>query len=168
MGFERMSHPFLFNLYLAIGYIMFGRVKVLVYGLLLIAVIGGLASIYIIFTKSGNIDVSNIENVEHVEVEEVIAMFKKDQEKANAEFIEKIIEVEGEIKEISFLNDRHTIILNSKSFTQSFVMCDMSPLENDKINKLTVGDTVVLRGVCKGYLLDVIMLNCIPINEKTK
>jgi hypothetical protein len=147
---------------------MHRRVKVGIYGLLLIAFIAGLASIYIVFTESGNVDVSNTEDVNHVEVEEVIAMFKNDERKANAIFIEKIIEVEGEIKEISFLNDRHTIILNSKSFTQSFVMCDMSPLGNDKINKLTVGDTVVLRGVCKGYLLDVIMLNCMPINEKTK
>ena len=59
-------------------------------------------------------------------------------------------------------------MLKSKTFSQSFVMCDMSPISGTKINELTKGDTIALRGVCKGYLLDVIMLNCIPIHENTK
>ena len=41
----------------------------------------------------------------------------------------------------------------------------MSPKSNDRTNEFVVGNTIVLRGVCKGYLLDVIMLNCMPTNE---
>lgn len=120
------------------------------------------------YTKPARIEVSKVENVNQVAIEDLIQGFQIDEEKANADFIEKVLEIKGVVKEISFLNDRHTILLKSKNFSQSFVMCDMSPLGNYNINELVKGDTIVLRGVCKGYLLDVIMLNCIPINEKIK
>ena len=102
---------------------------------------------------------------DRLSIEELLTEFNGNLEKANATFIEKVIEVEGVIKEVSYLNNRHTIILKSESFTQSFVICDMSPKGNDRTNEFVVGNTIVLRGVCKGYLLDVIMLNCMPTNE---
>ncbi len=145
---------------------MHKKVKIRVFGLLL-TVIFACMMLYNFYNRPMQINVSEIENINQIPIDDVITMFKDDEEKANATFVEKVIEVEGVIKEISFLNNRHTIILNSKSFTQSFVICDISPLGNDKVHKFTIGDTVVLRGVCKGYLLDVIMLNCMPINEKT-
>jgi len=124
--------------------------------------------LFIIYTKPARVEVSIVENYNQVAIEDLIQGFQVDEQKANKTYIEKVIEVEGVVKEISFMNNRHTVLLKSNSFSQSFVMCDMSPLQNNTINELVQGDTVVLRGVCKGYLLDVIMLNCIPINEKTK
>ena len=144
---------------------MFKRNKVEILGLLLITFIVSFIMIYISYNKPADINVSRIENVNQLSIEELLTEFNGNLEKANATFIEKVIEVEGVIKEVSYLNNRHTIILKSKSFTQSFVICDMSPKGNDRTNEFVVGNTIVLRGVCKGYLLDVIMLNCMPTNE---
>ncbi len=144
---------------------MFKRNKVEILGLLLITFIVSFIMIYISYNKPADINVSRIENVNQLSIEELLTEFNGNLEKANATFIEKVIEVEGVIKEVSYLNNRHTIILKSKSFTQSFVICDMSPKNNDRTNEFVVGNTIVLRGVCKGYLLDVIMLNCMPTNE---
>jgi len=144
---------------------MFKRNKVEILGLLLITFIVSFIMIYISYNKPADINVSKIENVNQLSIEELLTEFNGNLEKANATFIEKVIEVEGVIKEVSYLNNRHTIILKSKSFTQSFVICDMSPKSNDRTNEFVVGNTIVLRGVCKGYLLDVIMLNCMPTNE---
>lgn len=143
-------------------------VSICIYGLLIVGLLSSIVWVYKAFNRPVKTDVSMVENVRKVNTEEIISMFKSNEQEANATFIEKVIEVEGVVKDISLLNDRHTILLKSENFTQSFVMCDMSPLGNDKINKLTIGDTVVLKGVCKGFLLDVIMLNCMPINENTK
>lgn len=147
---------------------MRNTIKVGVYGLLLIAIVFGSIIIYINIKKPSEVYISNYKNVDRVPLEDLIGMFNENEEKANATLIDKIIEVEGVVKEVSFLNNRHTIILNKENFTQSFVICDMFPLGDYTINQFAIGDTIVLRGVCKGYLLDVIMLNCIPINEKTK
>lgn len=149
--------------------IMRRKIKFSIYGVVLLAL-----TLFVVLWSYNEInrpvedDVSMVKNVGKVNAEEIISMFKSNEQEANATYIEKVIEVEGVVKNISFLNNRHTILLESKKFTKSFVMCDMSPLVNKKIHKLKVGDSVVLKGVCKGYLLDVIMLNCLPTNEKTE
>jgi len=142
--------------------------KIKIYGFLVTIFTIGFLIIFINFTKPDTVDVSRNKNVDRIPLEKLVGMFVHNEEEATSVFIEQVIEVEGVIKEISFLNDRHTIILNKENFTHSFVICDMSPIGDTEINEYAVGDTVILRGVFKGYLLDVIMLNCIPINEKTK
>ena len=146
---------------------MHKRIKISVYVLLVLVSVVCLWG-YLEFSKPADIDISKNEYVEKVAIEELIAMFQNNETEANTAFIEKIIEVRGVIKDITFLNDRHTILLNSKGFSKNYVMCDMAPLGDTRIDQLTIGDTVTLKGVCKGYLLDVIMLNCIPIDEDYK
>lgn len=121
---------------------------------------------YFIVNEPAATSISETSEVTHIDTDELIAQFQNNENEANAALVEKVIEVKGVIKDISFLNNRHTILLKSKSFSKNFVMCDMSPLGNQEIGLLAIGDTITLRGVCKGYLLDVIMLNCMPVNEK--
>lgn len=111
-------------------------------------------------------DISISESIETLAADEIIALFQGNELQATATYTNKIIEVHGTIKEISFLNNRKTIILKSEKFKENFIICDMSPLNEKKVNSLIVGDTITLKGICKGYLLDLILLNCIPINEK--
>lgn len=113
-------------------------------------------------------DVSAMTSTNRLETDEILALFQGNEDKANATYTNKVIEVHGVIKEISFLNHRKTIILASGKFKENFVICDMSPLNETTTNTLLVGDTITLKGICKGYLLDLILLNCIPINEKPK
>ncbi len=105
------------------------------------------------------------QKVEHVDIGEMIAMFQENEPLANATYAEKMIAVEGVIEEISFLNNRHTILLKGDTFTQHFILCDMATTGLKTTKKLQKGDTIQLKGVCKGYLLDVILLNCTPSNE---
>jgi len=71
----------------------------------------------------------------------------------------KIIEVTGFIKEISFINNRNTIILNSS--TETFgVICDLNKNQEDKIKQLKEDQKIRVKGICKGFLKDVILLNC--------
>ena len=106
------------------------------------------------------------EPVEQVDIGELISMFQDNEELANDTYTEKILEVEGVVEEISFLNNRHTILLRGDKFAQNFILCDMAFESKDGKERITKGDTIKLKGVCKGYLLDVIMLNCVPIDEK--
>lgn len=92
--------------------------------------------------------------------EELVQAFVEDEEKANSLYGEKTIDVKGQLEEISRLNERYTIILYGGSKING-LMCDMNPKEIEKLKKLRKGDQIHLRGVCKGFLMDAILLNCV-------
>lgn len=121
---------------------------------------------YMVIQQPALSNVSNIDSATNLGVDEIIKLFQGNELQSTATYTNQVIEVHGIIKDISFLNNRNTIILKSDIFEQNFVICDMSPISNTIIQNLAIGDTITLKGVCKGYLLDVIMLNCTPINEK--
>lgn len=105
--------------------------------------------------------------VKSLNTEDIISHFKDNKKKAQTEFVEQVIAVKGTVKNINFLNNRHTITLKSKRYQDHFVICDISPKYKETLKSLKTEDTITLVGVCKGYLIDVIMLNCVPINENT-
>ena len=144
------------------------RTKKFIYGLLLIALLVLCIWGYRVYEEPALKNITTANTEENLKVGELITLFQHNEVEANISYVDKVIEVEGIIKDISTTNDRYTILLESEAFTKHFIMCDMSPLSVKRVNKLVIGDTVTLKGICKGYLLDVIMLNCIPINEKSK
>lgn len=96
---------------------------------------------------------------------ELVASFIDNESKANTIYLNKIIDVKGTIKEINYLNDRSTILLSS-DYKNDYVICDMNPEQVKKMKDLRVGQKISVRGICKGFLKDVILLNCILINQK--
>jgi len=74
---------------------------------------------------------------------------------------EAVIEIEGAIKEINYLNDRTNILLNLDTDQNTMIICDMQGNQDTKIQSLKVQDTVKLKGIYKGILKDVILLNCV-------
>nr|WP_246615870.1 OB-fold putative lipoprotein [Aquimarina litoralis] len=102
----------------------------------------------------------------HTNSELLVDLYSKDEDKANSHYKNKIIEVTGIVKEISFLNNRNTILLKGNT-TKSSVICDMQLNQTAILRKLKKDDVVKIKGVCKGYLKDVILLNCTFINQNT-
>lgn len=79
----------------------------------------------------------------------------------------KIIEVSGFVKEVTFLNNRNTVILYSQHKT-SGVICDIHPSQIEKVKNLKEHQKIVVKGICKGFLKDVVLLNCyidLKLNE---
>jgi len=76
----------------------------------------------------------------------------------------KVIIVKGNIKKITYLNNRYTVLLQGEN-EFSHIICDMSISDFENVKKLKTGESVDIKGVCKGYLMDVVMLNCIIANE---
>lgn len=103
----------------------------------------------------------------HVEIKissaDLLASFMEDESKANSDFVERIIEVKGIVKEVTFLNNRYTVLLQGQG-EYACLICDMDEDEIDQMNKVAIGDTITLKGVCKGFLMDAILLNCVLVN----
>ncbi len=98
---------------------------------------------------------------------DLVDNFTNNEEISNDLYAGKIIEVTGTIKEITHLNDRITVILNSNS-DRFGVICDINPNQKGKIKQLQQLQKITVKGICKGFLKDVILLNCtidLPTNE---
>ena len=90
---------------------------------------------------------------------DLIKSYAVNEEKSNQLYAGKIIEVTGFIKEITFLNERNTVILYSENETFG-VICDLHINQEEKIKQLKEHQKIRVKGICKGFLKDVILLNC--------
>ncbi len=142
---------------------MSGKVKIVI-GLLLIAF--GVCYLYFGVYNKPPRDITNVKPEVEISSDKLLTLFHADESLANATYVQKTIEVQGVVKEITTLNNRYSVLLQSKN-DSSHVICDMAPSKVMDIKKLKPGQTVRLKGICKGFLMDVIMLNCILVNDKT-
>ena len=100
----------------------------------------------------------NLYNKPHLNVE------KTDADLANGKYVDRVIQISGEISEISIENGNSIIIFKDSTGTSS-VMCHMSPEENLKVLKLKKDGEIILKGICTGYLLDVMLIRCVLVNN---
>jgi len=85
--------------------------------------------------------------------------FESDENTANSKYLDKIIQVSGQIKELDASNGNAVIELND-GLSISSVMCHMSPKNNKDCLSLKKGQNITVKGICTGYLLDVILIDC--------
>ena len=93
---------------------------------------------------------------------ELLNTVQNDQDQAFNKYIEKVIQIEGTVKKISFKNNTYSLLLDG-GFTSSYVLCEMQTGQD--IDDIVKGKTVQIKGVYKGYLMDAILLNCVLIEN---
>ena len=89
---------------------------------------------------------------------QIIQEYEKDEAVANTKFLDKIIEVEGTVGKIQ--NNNIYLITDNPL---SSIICEMS--EEQLLSGIKEGDNIHLKGVCTGYLLDVVLVRCTLINK---
>jgi hypothetical protein len=98
----------------------------------------------------------------HFNVDELVEAFKLE---TSSSFKENVITVEGIVTDINFLNNRNTIILKGKENSGTFVLCDIQKDAAVILKTIKFGDTITIKGILKGSLQDIILLNCIISND---
>lgn len=99
-----------------------------------------------------------------VSAQQLIDAFAKDEDAANTQYLDKVLEVYGPIKE--WTNDEMgVILLLGEASGFSSVSCKLEPGQEGILNKMNVGDRVHVKGICTGVLLDVVLGKCIIIND---
>lgn len=91
----------------------------------------------------------------------LIASYLNNEVDANTLYLNKTIAVSGTIKEVNTLNNRNTIVLES-THKNHYVLCDLEigQLEQTQVK---LGQTIQIKGVCKGFLMDVVLHDCVII-----
>ncbi len=129
-----------------------------------VAVAGAIAALafYAIFFKSHR----SVENEQAISVTAVqlFSDFVANEQDANKRYLDKAVEVTGKITEITSDMERHTVVELATDDILFGVRCTLL----DSQTSLQPGDTVRIKGICKGFLSDVIITNGILNQEYEK
>jgi hypothetical protein len=135
--------------------------RIVLWLVLLLAVGGILTALYMYNLKDK--DMQKVKPDFTMTASELQKEFETDESVAGAKYINRIIEVTGEVESVNPGED-HTVIITLKTNNPfSGVSCT---LEADTGSpELAAGNQVSLRGQCSGFLMDVIMNNCTVISN---
>lgn len=135
--------------------------KILIVALILVAV--GLVVGYKLWNKPHeNISDQKVEF--SLNAKDVLSEFEKSEAEANTKFMNKIIEVSGKVANIES-NDSTSIITLDTENPMSGVICELDPFSKHKRTNFEVGEAVKFKGICTGFLSDVIMSRCVECDK---
>ncbi len=123
----------------------------------LAVVLGLLVSVY--YYNKPHVDVEKSEAAYVLTAQSLIDEYQKDEAVTDKKYSEHVILVKGNILEISTLKGNGVITLNDGD-PESSIICHMLPSQNAKTLTLKKGQSINIKGICTGYLLDVIMVRC--------
>ncbi len=117
-------------------------------------------------------DLAQVQAQMTMQANELISAFEKNENAANAQYLDKIIAVKGKVKTVE-KNDRgqYSIILGNAG-AMSSVRCSMDSVHVKEIVNVKEGEEVIVKGACTGFnadeLLgsDVILNRCVLESEK--
>lgn len=118
-----------------------------------------------LYHKKSSMDMTTVSTEIVMDASLLTEAFISNEKEANTLYKNKVIEIKGTIKTINFKNNKKTILLYS-NYKNYYVICEMKIDLDEKKAKSMMNTEVIIKGICKGFLHDVIMLNCVLINKK--
>ena len=93
----------------------------------------------------------------------LVENFEMNEDSANIQFLDKVVQVEGNVNTISEKEEAITVYLKENEDLAG-VLCGFNP-GSINIQSLQVGDIIKVKGICTGYLLDVVLAKCSIVEE---
>jgi hypothetical protein len=134
------------------------RYKFLMLGILMVAAIMAIYA-YREYNR-GLPDTHHLEPAFKLDEAEFVRQFEADESKANTRFADKTISVQGIVGAVHVTDSSTSIYLNDGSSMAS-VMCQFEKKNIGEAKNLKRGDHVTIKGICSGYLMDVILVRCV-------
>ncbi len=119
----------------------------LVVGVLAIAAFG----LYVVFFKPHR----SVDDERAIQVTAVQLFndFESDEVNANQRYLDKVVEITGQVADITTDMERHPVVTLATDDILFGVRCTLA--ENQP--GLQTGDTIRVKGICKGFLSDVVV-----------
>ena len=139
---------------------MKGRKFKITIGFFLIVIIGLIVSLY--YYNKPHVNVEKSDAVYSLTAENLIKEYQENEIHTNEKYTERVIQIEGDVHEISTLKGSSVVTLKDPNM-ESSIICHMQAEDNKLALTLKKGQRISVKGVCTGYLLDVIMVRCILV-----
>jgi hypothetical protein len=108
----------------------------------------------------------SVDNVDkEVTAIELIKAFDNNEIQANETYLDKVIEVKGKVRQVIKQENAFIVLLGDDSSLMSGVSCTLDDKDDSVAYGLKAGDEVAIRGICTGFLLDVVLVNCKIVNQ---
>lgn len=125
---------------------------------LLLLIVAACTTFYFLYNKPHRNPAS--EKSISITSEDLFDQFSKDEIKANAQYLDKVLEVSGKVLEIDENQNKATVIILETNDPIFGIRCSM----NSNL-AVKVGELVIVRGICTGYLSDVVLTNAFLIKN---
>lgn len=104
---------------------------------------------------------TNVEQAKGIQVEAKLLFqsYRTNEQQANATYLEKIVEVTGEVKSVSTNTEGFTVVLLKAEDPMFGINCTIE----QKGVIVNEGETITLKGICTGYLTDVVLIRCYQV-----
>lgn len=99
-----------------------------------------------------------------VTAQSLVSTYNENESEANTKFLDKVVEVKGKVKEVIEQDDSFILLLGDES-SMSSVSCTLDHESDSVAYGLKPGDEVVVRGICTGFLMDVVIVNCKVVSD---
>jgi len=133
------------------------RKVVLIFSILLLVCIAGIW--YFIFYKPTHYQRDVLaENSVSVTADELVNNYETNEHKGDSLFLNKAVTVTGKVTDVRKNQEGKTIIFLESKDPMSNVSCTLQSPAN-----ITPGNNVTVKGVCAGYLSDVILIDGVHV-----
>lgn len=130
----------------------------LIFSLVLVIVLMVISFVWVFYWNKPQQNIKNAKAIS-IQATELFNEYSTAERTTNDKYIDKIIEVTGEVFSISKNNEGKQIILLKTDDPMFGINCTME--EEAKVKE---GDLVKIKGICTGYLTDVVIIRCIKID----
>ncbi len=90
----------------------------------------------------------------------LLTAFEENEVEANAKYLDKVIEMTGEIDKVEIKDEKTSVYIATDNPLSSIIFQLEQPLED-----LSEGQVVTLKGICTGYLMDVVLVRAVLIKN---
>jgi len=102
-------------------------------------------------------------SVAFLSADSIFKLYEENEQKANELYLDKVITVTGKVQ--SLMSDTSGVSIALLTSSGMFgVNCKLEDKEVDE-TLFPVGRVVQLKGVCSGYLMDVVLIRCVKVEE---
>lgn len=136
------------------------RKRIILYAIIAIIIVGAVFTYLWTFRKA-EISVGSKKAAFEMNADELLKHFEDDETSANTTYLDKVILVEGPVNSITEDSLVTTVYLKDPDAI-SGVLCSFNNSVIDT-SKLSIGEVVKIKGLCSGYLLDVVLNKCILV-----
>lgn len=132
--------------------------KAILISLLFVALLGSAYAWFFVWNKPQQ----NIKQASAISINatDLFNAYSLNEAEANKTYINKVVAVTGEVSNVGTNNEGKTVVLLKSDDLMFGVNCTLevaAPIKN--------GETITLKGLCTGFLTDVVLIRCYKIDD---
>lgn len=100
-----------------------------------------------------------------ISAEQIFSEYEADELTSNEKYLNKTLEIEGHLIDAGANQDGEPTAMLDTGNPMFGVQITFNRKEKTKLSELTIGDKITVKGICTGYLSDVIVTDAVIVSK---